>query len=219
MEAHETPDGSQLAEGSVTRWIADLREGEESVAQQELWDRYFQRIVALARSRLGNLGRGPADEEDVAISAMQSLFQGFARDRFPMLRDRNNLWSLLAKITARKAINQRQKETAQKRGGKAARVPIGPVDAGSGSGCDPADDELPPDFAVALHEELQHLMEALGDDTLRRIACRKLEGHTSAEIAAELGVVERTVERKLALIRACWAPAAGEQGDVATTSA
>jgi len=193
--------------GSVTRWIADLREGDDSVAQQELWERYFRRIVALARAKLGALPRGPADEEDVAISAMQSLFQGFERQRFPELRDRDNLWSLLAKITARKAINQRHKQNALKRGGGRPRLSIGPDDSLS-PGCEPSDDDLGPEFVVAMEDEMRRLMDSLPDDTLRRIAGRKLEGWTSGEIAAELGVVERTVERKLALIRACWAPEA-----------
>lgn len=200
----------ETSRGSVTRWIADLREGgEDSVAQRELWDRYFRRIVALARAKLGALPRGPADEEDVAISAMQSLFHGFERDRFPDLRDRDNLWSLLAKITARKAINERQKQTAQKRGGGRIPVGIGAGDSGS-VGCDPSDDDLGPEFVVAMEEEMRRLMDSLPDDSLRRVAVRKLEGCTSGEIAAELGVVERTIERKLKLIRVCWAPAAGE---------
>jgi DNA-directed RNA polymerase specialized sigma24 family protein len=197
--------------GSVTYWIAELRDGEASAAQRELWDRYFRRIVALARTKLGGLPRGPADEEDVAISAMQSLFQGFERDRFPDLCDRHNLWSLLAKITARKAINERQKQTAKKRGGGAPKLSVGPTDADmSTPRCDPSDDDLGPDFIVAMEEEMRRLMAILPDETLRRIAGRKLEGYSSAEIATELGVVERTVERKLALIRATWAPAANE---------
>jgi DNA-directed RNA polymerase specialized sigma24 family protein len=195
--------------GSVTYWIAELRDGEASAAQRELWDRYFRRIVALARAKLGGLPRGPADEEDVAISAMQSLFQGFERDRFPDLCDRHNLWSLLAKITARKAINERQKQTAKKRGGGRPRISVGPSGGDdSMPRCDPSDDDLGPEFIVAMEEEMRRLMAVLPDDTLRRIAGRKLEGYSSAEIANELGVVERTVERKLALIRANWAPAA-----------
>lgn len=204
-------DAEETSHGSVTQWIADLREGDESQAQRELWDRYFRRIVALARAKLGTLPKGPADEEDVAISAMQSLFHGFARDRFPQLHDRDNLWSLLAKITARKAINERHKQNAQKRGGGRRPTSIGPATSGSGSeaslaGCDPADDDLGPEFVVAIEDEMRRLMAELPDDTLRRIAGRKLEGWTSGEIAEELGVVERTVERKLALIRACWTP-------------
>jgi DNA-directed RNA polymerase specialized sigma24 family protein len=195
--------------GSVTYWIAELRDGEASAAQRELWDRYFRRIVALARTKLGALPRGPADEEDVAISAMQSLFQGFERDRFPDLYDRHNLWSLLAKITARKAINERQKQTAKKRGGGVPRLSVGPTGGDdSMPRCDPSDDDLGPDFIVTMEEEMRRLMAILPDETLRRIAGRKLEGYSSAEIATELGVVERTVERKLALIRATWAPAA-----------
>jgi DNA-directed RNA polymerase specialized sigma24 family protein len=195
--------------GSVTYWIAELRDGEASAAQRELWDRYFRRIVALARTKLGALPRGPADEEDVAISAMQSLFQGFERDRFPDLCDRHNLWSLLAKITARKAINERQKQTAKKRGGGVPRLSVGPTGGDdSMPRCDPSDDDLGPDFIVTMEEEMRRLMAILPDETLRRIAGRKLEGYSSAEIAKELGVVERTVERKLALIRATWAPAA-----------
>ncbi|TWU00358.1 ECF sigma factor [Botrimarina colliarenosi] len=195
--------------GSVTYWIAELRDGETADAQRELWDRYFRRIVALARTKLGALPRGPADEEDVAISAMQSLFHGFQRDRFPDLCDRHNLWSLLAKITARKAINERHKQNAKKRGGGRPRITVGPSGGDDSlAGCDPSDDDLGPEFVVAMQEEMRRLMGVLPDDTLRLIAGRKLEGYSSAEIANEIGVVERTVERKLALIRASWAPAA-----------
>lgn len=190
--------------GSVTYWIANLQEGDNADAQQELWDRYFRRLVALARAKLGNLPKGPADEEDVAISAMQSLFHGFARDRFPALQDRNNLWSLLAKITARKAINERVKQRAQKRGGGLTPLPINAQSDSSVAGVDPMDDDLGPAFVVSMEEQLQELMGQLPDETLCKIAARKLEGWTNAEIATELEVVERTVERKLGLIRACW---------------
>ena len=211
MPADEPTQDTPVDEhGSVTMWIANLRDGEDSVAHQELWNRYFRRIVALARAKLGDLPKGVADEEDVAISAMQSLFHGVAADRFPRLNDRGNLWSLLAKITARKAINQRQHAHAQKRGGGRTPVPIGPTGSDTGvskMGVDPSDDDLGPDFVVAMEEELRRLMDALPDEALRKIAGRKLEGWTNAEIAKELGVVERTVERKLGLVRACWAPA------------
>jgi DNA-directed RNA polymerase specialized sigma24 family protein len=44
----------------------------------------------------------------------------------------------------------------------------------------------------------------LGDDDLRRVAVRKMEGYTVAEIAAQLGRVPRTVKRWLRLIRKTW---------------
>ena len=47
---------------------------------------------------------------------------------------------------------------------------------------------------------------------LRTIALRKLEGHSSAEIAAELGISARSVDRKLELIREIWGGATGMSG-------
>ena len=108
-------------------------------------------------------------------------------------------------MPARKAINQRNHENAQKRGGGVAKIAIG-ADSDSRAATDPMDDDLGPDFVVAMREELSRLMQLLPDERLREIAALKLEGYTSGEIARKLGVVERTVERKLGLIRAHWRP-------------
>ncbi len=71
-------------------------------------------------------------------------------------------------------------------------------------------DEPTPELAAQLVEESQRLMEQLGDSTLQSVATLKLEGYTNDEIAARLGCVTSTVERKLARIRAKWA---GEMRD------
>jgi DNA-directed RNA polymerase specialized sigma24 family protein len=47
----------------------------------------------------------------------------------------------------------------------------------------------------------QRLIGQLDDSTLQSVARWKLEGYTDEEIAARLGCVTRTVERKLARIR------------------
>jgi DNA-directed RNA polymerase specialized sigma24 family protein len=47
-------------------------------------------------------------------------------------------------------------------------------------------------------------MAILTDDQMRLIARRRLEGYKNAEIAKELGIIERTVERRLWLIRSLW---------------
>jgi hypothetical protein len=89
--------------GSVTRWIANLKNGEDS-APQRLWERYFARMVELARTRLRAGGRKDvaSDEEAAALSAFDSFCEGVARGRFPQLSDRDDLWRLLVVITARK---------------------------------------------------------------------------------------------------------------------
>jgi DNA-directed RNA polymerase specialized sigma24 family protein len=196
--------------GSVTQWIAELRAGEVDLAHQEIWRRYFRRLMALAELKLGSAPRGAADEEDVALSALRSFFSGVARDRYPQLEDRHNLWSLLAKITACKAINQRKQQLALKRGGGKLRNEAALGEDASGNEMQLADlveEELTPDFIVAVNEECQLLMNRLPDDQFRRIARLKLEGFTNAEIAADLDVVERTIERKLEIIRNIWLPA------------
>lgn len=43
------------------------------------------------------------------------------------------------------------------------------------------------------------------DDTLRRIALMRMEGYSNSQIAESIGVSERSVERKLNLIRSDWA--------------
>lgn len=199
-------------EGSVTQWIADLQVGptdQTDQAEYELWDRYFRRLVALARMKLGDAPRGAEDEEDVAVSALRTFYSGLAAGRFPQLEDRHNLWALLAKITACKAINQRNRQLAKKRGGGRVLSETQLAQPGSMNERQLAEfveDGLTPDFVAAVNEQCQELMDRLPDDKLRLIAHRKLEGYTNEEIAVELGVVLRTVERKLSLIRSTWMP-------------
>lgn len=109
-------------EGSVTRWIGDLKAGDLATAQP-LWERDYARLVALARDKLRRTRRAAAieDEKDAALSAFNSFCDGAARERFPLLADRGDLWRLLVVITARKACAQVQRRCRQKRGGGQVR--------------------------------------------------------------------------------------------------
>ena len=69
---------------------------------------------------------------------------------------------------------------------------------------DYAIEELTPQFLCTLAEEHQRLLGLLRDDTLRKIALLRMEGYTDAEIATQMGISLRTVERKLQLIRDQW---------------
>ena len=55
-------------------------------------------------------------------------------------------------------------------------------------------------------EEYRRLLDALGDENLRRIAVWKMEGYSNEEIRQRLGCSLRTVTLKLALIRTLWDP-------------
>jgi len=193
--------------GSISLMIDQLQQG-ETAAQAELWNRYFEKLVPLARKRLGGASRRVSDEEDVALSVMNNFLNGAARGQFPHLKDRENLWALLIVMTQRKVTDQVRHQLAQKRGGRNVRgesIFMKAGDAGANAGWDVFLGEDPtPEMMLALDEQHAALMEDLGDDTLREIARLKLESYTTEEIAEKLGVTSRTVKRKVALIREKW---------------
>jgi RNA polymerase sigma factor (sigma-70 family) len=189
---------------SVTGWVHDLLEGDPDAAQK-LWERYFKRLVGLARVKLKALPcRGY--EEDVALSAFDSFFRGATKNRFPRLDDRNNLWKLLVTITARKAYHLQEHEGRQKRGGREHDDPTPGSRATDDSVSEIIASEPTPEFAAQAAEEYQRLLAALPDEGLRTLAQCKMESYTNEEIAAKLGCSLRGVERKLRLIRSCWEP-------------
>jgi RNA polymerase sigma factor (sigma-70 family) len=186
-------------EGSVTHWLALLREGDPAAAQQ-LWQHYFRRLVALARQRLRAAPRRAADEEDVALSAFDSFCRHAEQGRFPQLADRDGLWRLLVTITARKAAHLVRDEGRQKRGG-ADRVSSSEAESVL---AEVMSHEPSPAFAAEVAEQCQRLLQRLGDKELEAVALLRMEGYTVEEVAGRLGCAPRSVKRKLALIRTIW---------------
>jgi DNA-directed RNA polymerase specialized sigma24 family protein len=196
-----------MSRGSVSAWLDQLQAGNRSAAQQ-LWDRYFHRLVALARRKLGNVRLPVADEEDVALSAFECFCRSAEQGRLPDLLDRENLWRLLVVITARKAAHLMRDAGRQKRGGgRVFAAP--PPDITEADVERLLDREPPPDFAASVAEECRLLLAKLGDAELETIALWKMEGYTTEEIADRLGCVPRTIERKVRLIRTIWAEEIG----------
>jgi len=189
-----------LSEGSITRLIYQLKDGDRNASQQ-LWEAYFGRLVGLARARLRGTARGRADEEDVALSVFDSFFQRAERGQFPRLHDRNDLWQLLLVLTVRKAINHLHHEGRRSRGGSR----VCSLSDLEGFGAEELRAAEPtPELAAQMTEECQTLLDRLGDPTLRAVALWKMEGYTNREIAERFGCVEQTVERKLRAIRQVW---------------
>ncbi|WP_425400381.1 ECF-type sigma factor [Aeoliella sp.] len=192
---------------SVTQWIACLKNGDE-LAVQRLWERYAVRLVELARQRMKDAPKRIADEEDVAASVFHSLCRGAAAGRFENVKNRDDLWWLLLAITRQKSVDHVRRETAQKRGGGRIQ-PESAVKAKSddsrGFALDRLVGEEPtPEFVVMLAEEHERLLGVLRDDQLRQIAVCRIEGFTVPEIAEDLQVSTRSIERKLQLIRGAW---------------
>lgn len=194
--------------GSVTQFFGRLRTGDPAAAGA-LWERFFPRLVALARKTLAGRPQRVADADDAALSAFASFCVRVRRGEFH-ISDRAELWNLLGVITARKARRQVRRELADKRGG--GRV------IGEGAVARPDGSPLPLDEAAAelpAGEFDLHCEELLGrlDPELREFAVMRLLGYHNREIADAHGCTERKVERKLNLIRMKWeADWLGEEG-------
>lgn len=189
-----------MSDSSVSVWLDRLKAG-DPMAAQPLWDRYFERLVRLARGKLSARARREADEEDIALSAFHSFCQAASEGRFPHLDDRDDLWALLVTLTERKAYAQLDRAAATKRGGGEVRG-----DSAFPVAYDPPAPEPTPSFAAEVAERCERLLARLDavDPALRQIAVWKLEGYANAEIAAACGKSLATVERKLGLIRSLW---------------
>src|SRR5262249_7064213 len=155
-------------------------------AVQRLWERYFQRLIELARAKLRELPHREA-AEDVALSAFDSFCRGAGRGRFPQLADRESLWRLLVVITARKAAHYKRDANRERRGGVAVGVGSTHPDTDMEAYLEQIVSREPtPELAAQAAEECRHLMGLLGDPELESIALLRMEGYTVEEIADRL---------------------------------
>jgi DNA-directed RNA polymerase specialized sigma24 family protein len=205
---------------SVTQWVNKLQAGDRA-AVQKLWEKYFQKLVRLARRKLRGTPRKVADEDDVALSAFDSFCRGAEKGRFPQLNDRNDLWHLLVVITARKAADLAVYEWRRTPHGK--QQPPGATNGGA-NGETPTFPEVigrepDPAFAAQVADECRRLLDQLDDADLRALALWKMEGYTNQEVGEKLGCAVATVERRLRVIRKLWAkelePGPAGRGDEA----
>jgi RNA polymerase sigma factor (sigma-70 family) len=191
----------------VTRWIEGLKAGDEA-AVADLWNRYFERLVRLARQKLGSTPRRVADEEDVAVSVFRCLCTGAQHGRLAEISDRGDLWRVLVTMTMRKTIDQQRRLAGKKRGAGHVRgesVFLRKSGDEGTPGIQQFGDDLPtPLMLTIIEEEGQRLLAALEDPKLRQIALWKLESYTNDEIADKLQLTTRSVERKLQRIREIW---------------
>ena len=187
----------------LSQWLQELSDGDERAAGQ-LWELYFEKLVRLARRKMDGLSLRTADEEDVALSAMDSFCRGLAARRFDKIAGADELWKLLVTITARKVCAQRRRHFAQKRGGGRVRGESIFGSSDNNGISEVLGHEPTPELAIGFAENCKKMIESLEDETLQKIVQMTLEGYRTPEIAEKLGCTRRTVERKLQLVREKW---------------
>jgi DNA-directed RNA polymerase specialized sigma24 family protein len=194
------------SEGSISYWIEEIKRG-NPVGAEVVWDRYFPQLVRLAREKLHGVPGRMADEEDVALSVLDSFCRAAQRGCFPDLADRDGLWRLLFRKIVRKAVDLARHERREIRGGgrvqgeSAFEGPILP--SGDQGVAQVPDDTVSPEFAAMMAEQCRRLLECLEPD-LQSLALARMEGYSNEQIAQRIRRSVRTVERRLQLIRRKW---------------
>ena len=203
---------------SVTQWLRLIEQGEETAAA-ELWQRYSQRLTALAKARLRGSNDPWADEEDLALCVFASLLQRIQAGKVERIESREHLWRLLAWATRRRAADQLRRENAQKRkphtlqacipsessDDDAGRIPVYKILFQAGE-LDQTllDQRLPAELMVDFLDEFRFLESKLPSQQLQQIARLKFDGWKNQEIAEHLETSLSSIERKLRIMREIW---------------
>jgi len=186
--------------------LLDAMQKGDDLAFDTFFKQYYDRLVQYAKKKIGTFPLRTLDEEDVALSAMNSLFNSLRENRIEA-QSSVELWQILLTITKRKLINLREGQHTLKRGGGNVRGDSIWVQTGERNIFHEQQDmrqDIAPDARAELLETTELLFQQLKDDRTREIARLMLEGYRINDIAEELNCVRRTVERKIGQIRKLW---------------
>jgi RNA polymerase sigma-70 factor (ECF subfamily) len=177
--------------------LLDLwRAGNQDAARQ-LFDRYSERLVAVARRHIGQRVARRVDPEDVVQSVFRTFFRRVQSGELN-LYDPDRLCALLARITINKALDQVSFHHAAKRNVN--------LDADSGSNDhDPVarllDDEPSPESVNQFLDTLEHFLGHFSPEE-RQVLEMRMQGFSVEEIARRLGTYDRKIYRILERARA-----------------
>jgi RNA polymerase sigma-70 factor (ECF subfamily) len=184
--------------------ISNFKAGSESAAQ-ELFDRYCERLMRLAKRRIGQRMVSRVDPEDVLQSAFRTFFNRVRNDEFSF-HEEDDLFKLLVRLTVHKTLRQIAFHRAGKRNPE--------LEAAQGSDAQEmlqqiSADEPCPETAVALVDEFERFMSQL-PPLDRQVLSLKLQGYSTLEIAEQIGSYDRKVRRILERIQNLAQGQAGE---------
>jgi len=173
--------------------VARLQAG-DAAAIESIYQRFSQRLIALARQRLDRTLQAKVGPEDVLQSVFCSLFLRHADSQLD-LRNWDSLWGLLVVMTLRKCMGKARFFHRQVRDVRRESEPaVEPSLAGVS--WQALAREPTPLEAAELADTLENLMGHLSPRE-REVAMLRLQGHSVQEISSRVGRTERTVERAL----------------------
>jgi len=182
-------------EAMLPEFLERLKSGSES-ASREVFDRYCERLMLLARRRIGARMSGRMDPEDVIQSAFRTFFVHVQNDEFQFEKS-GDLFKLLVRITVHKALRQIAYHRAAKRN---PAMETGHSDSAYEQLQQVAGRERTAEAEVMLIEEFNGFLSKL-EPLERQVLEMRLAGHGTAEIAVAVGSYERKIRRILERIR------------------
>ena len=182
---------------AFTELMERLRTGDQAAAA-EVFHRFANRLIGLARVHLDRRIRQKVDPEDVMQSALKSFFARHADGQFD-LSSWDSLWSMLVVITLRKCGHKAEYFRAAMRDIDREQQPASSED--SASSWQAVAHEPTPVQAALLAEAVEQVLQSLGDDRERQMVELSLQGFSPVEVSSQVGRSERTVQRVLERVR------------------
>jgi hypothetical protein len=184
--------------GSITQWLHKLKSGDPDAANQ-LWCRYYPRLVQTASRYL----RGSADRaiggEDIAQSVFQTFYRSATEGDYLEAGNRDELWKLLVIFAIKRIKRHRCAEESQVCTLLASASQEGNLSLA---------DLRTPQAEAQMADLLEHLLKLLDQEDpsgeLRRIGVLYLEDQPPREIAKQVQRRTTTILQKLRLITILW---------------
>jgi RNA polymerase sigma-70 factor (ECF subfamily) len=182
------PEGvidSTVTDTSSIELVAAYHRGDESAADR-LFERYRNRLIALATRQMSLPLRRRLDPEDVVQSAYMTFVVGSRAGSF-QLQQRGDFWNLLVRIT----VNKVRSKVDYHR----AAIRTISRDADLAEAAELISREPSPEAVAVLTEEVEKLLHGRSKPAHRRMTELFLAGYSLREIAAETGYSQERVRQ------------------------
>ena len=176
--------------------LIGLMRGGDQNAAREIVERYFDRLLVLARRRISQRLSSRVDPEDIVQSVFRTFFVRVKEGQF-VFDEQDDLCKLLMRITLHKTLRQVAFHKAAKRdpnletnqGDHHRELLLSVLDKGPSA-----------EASVAFLDQLEHFLGQLDLQT-RQILEMRLQGYSNDEIAKELNIYDRKIRRAVERVR------------------
>ncbi len=173
-------------------WLDVVAKGDKE-AMAQVFSRYHDSLVSAARQKISSGGVDGGTPSDCVMSAFRTFLLGVNQGRYSFSSE-SKVWGLLYSITLRKIRASRRKVVRRRSlASKFSSLPKGYETPDSFDCEDPS--ALDPGLLAGIEEEARNLILLFPENRrIREILELGLEGWTTAQISAKLGLVPRTVQ-------------------------